>query len=393
METAAQLSHPAPLLESLAIEAESESSSQWSHAIPSTLFGGDLSSLRKLCLERISTVLPWRNMINLTSFTLRGTAPGDLPIGNLLDFFESAPNLCDIELRSMALSPGVQSGRLASFGCLKRMVIEGGLPSLLLDYLLIPIGTELTTMGSRFSFDYTIDHLLPDSLDKLRNLSGFTEIQLRVDEFSLCIKFIGPNGKLSLSHITPSLDSTIPALESLAKFDTSKAEQLKMVVGCFPTEGYIYRALLPMANLRVLTLSQCRYVSSFMQALRAGMSSSEVVVCPKLEELIIVLRGWGEAFNIRDVIGVAMVRESGGAKLRTVRIVGKLDKQDTRGVSELGKHVLHVDIHPGASGADGDSDGGYNDNTSDEGGDDSIGDDDESGDYRDQDSDGDNEED
>ena len=377
-EGTAQLSHPAPLLESLTIEMKSERLVlQWGHPIATTLFNGDLSSLRELCLDNIRTELPWRNMINLTSFTLRRTSPGDLSIGNLLDFIESAPNLYNIELHSIFPTSDAQNGRLVSLECLRSMAIEGGPPSLLLDHLLIPIGTELKTIGGRLSGD-TAKDLLPSSLDNLRNLSGFIEIDLHVHGFLPRIEFIGPNGKLCLTPTNIHPDPTIPALVSLAEFDTSKAERLKIFGGYFPTEDYLYQALLPMENLRVLTLSRCKYVSSFVQALRPGIGSSEVIVCPKLEELVIVLCTKGEAFDIKDVIGVVTARESGGAKLGTVRIVGGWGELDAWGVSELRKHVLHVEFGQyGLGEADGNSGDGCDSNDGDEGGDE----DDESGDY------------
>ena len=63
------LSRPAPLLGNLSIEGG------YSHEphpnLTPALFNGDLSSLRTLDLESVLTELPWRNMVNLTSFNLR----------------------------------------------------------------------------------------------------------------------------------------------------------------------------------------------------------------------------------------------------------------------------------------------------------------------------------
>jgi len=57
-EIAAQLSSPAPLLESLAIDVASECSPQHGPVMTTTLFNGDLSSLRELRLRGIRTELP-----------------------------------------------------------------------------------------------------------------------------------------------------------------------------------------------------------------------------------------------------------------------------------------------------------------------------------------------
>jgi len=68
-----RLSHPAPLLEHLSICSKPTNEPDHHPALRSTLFSGDLSSLRTLCLESVYTELPWRNMVNLTSFALSHT--------------------------------------------------------------------------------------------------------------------------------------------------------------------------------------------------------------------------------------------------------------------------------------------------------------------------------
>ena len=90
-DTSARLSHPAPLLETLTILVESLYTTRRYPAVTTELFDGDLSSLRELNLYCVRTELPWRNMVNLTSFKLCWTPPGEVSITQLLDFFESAP--------------------------------------------------------------------------------------------------------------------------------------------------------------------------------------------------------------------------------------------------------------------------------------------------------------
>jgi hypothetical protein len=112
--------------------------------LASTIFNGDLSSLRALRLESVRTELPWRNMVNLTSFTLCHASAGDL--GKLLDFFESAPRLRKIDLFVVTMISGGENGRLVSLDHLKRMDIAYcGPTSILLDHLMIPVGAKLTT--------------------------------------------------------------------------------------------------------------------------------------------------------------------------------------------------------------------------------------------------------
>jgi hypothetical protein len=87
------------------------------------------------------------------------------------------------------------------------------------------------------------------------------------------------------------------------------------------------------------------------------MSSSGVVVCPELEELVLVLRRDGETLDIKDVTDMAAGRASKGVQLKSVRIVsqGKFMKTD---MLELEKHVLHMECGHEVDVANEDSDGG-----------------------------------
>ena len=145
--------------------------------LATTLFDGDFSSLHGLCLFSLHTNLPWRNMISLTSFSLGYIADPGVTIGQLLDFFESAPSLLNVALTFSTPDSGPQNRRLVSLAHLRKLDIYGDdLPSLLLEHLLIPVGVEmLITLGMHGP---RIDNYLPRSLDNLRNLSNFTKIRL-----------------------------------------------------------------------------------------------------------------------------------------------------------------------------------------------------------------------
>ena len=191
------LSRPAPFLEDVSIYGD-----PGDRALPrlpiltSALFNGDLSSLRSMWLQDVHTELPWRNMANLTSFTLAHTQT--VSTNHLLDFFEGAPRLREVELRSVNPTPGGENGRLVSLACLKRMdVTGGGPPSVLLGHLLIPAGARLMIqrdLGSSLVRDY-----LPRSLDNLRNFSDFTTIRLYINVSYPRIVFSGPNGRVNIN--------------------------------------------------------------------------------------------------------------------------------------------------------------------------------------------------
>ena len=338
----AHLSPPAPHLKHLSIDGGCKFYPDRNPVNIDALFNRDLSSLRELHLQSIRTELPWRNMSNLISFTLGHTFLGEVSIKQLIDFFKGAPRLRNVELTSATPTSGAEGCRSVSLACLKRMAIyEGRPPSLLLDHLVIPVGAKLLLHGDPDGF--LIGSYLPSSLGNLENLSNFTEILLHVKHYNSHIRFSGPNGKVSIFPQIAQVATTCWALRSLAEFDTSGTKRLEIVRGNLPPVDFYYRALLPMKDLRTLTLSRCVNPYIFIGALHPDTSSSRALVCPELEEL--VLRIDREPFCIDDVIIMAAARASRGAKLKSVRIASQngFSRAD---VLELKKHVLHVECGP-----------------------------------------------
>ena len=349
---ASRLLHPAPILEKLSIRGGCQYTSH-NPVLTPALFNGELSSLRKLYLEYVRTQLPWRNMVNLTSFTLARTS--QITIEQLLNFFESSPQLRKVALHSATLTSGAQNGRLVSPECLKCMEIIGGEPSsVLLDHLLIPVGARLTTWLDLV--DFLVEDHLPRSLSNLRNLSNFTTIKLSSDVFP-CLEFSGPNGQVAMIFKTLRVGGTHLVLECLPLFDTSTTERLEHRWSKFTSRDPSYRALLPMKDLRVLELTECENPHFLIHALDPSTDSPEAVVCPKLEDIVIVLSTSGEIFDIKGAIGTVVARASRGAKLKSIRVVSKR-KFAPADVLELKKHVLHVECGPEVDGVSGDSDRG-----------------------------------
>jgi len=322
----------------------------------------------------VPTKLPWRNMINLTSFALGGAPPGEVSIGQLLDFLGSAPCLKYVEIESPTPTTDTQDSRLVSLEHLEWMSILGDEPcSLLLDHLLIPAGATLSVSAG--SFGYRLEYHIPKSLDNLRNLSDFTNIALDFSGFRPDVQFTGPNGRVTVTCTFPQANPTSSVLECLAHIDTSKTERLEIIRGNPPSRDSSYQTLLHMENLHTLKLSRCQSPHFFTRALHPSISSSAAVVCSKLEDLVLVLRTDKETFNIKDLIRMAAARALMGAKLMTVKIVGGQGEPDPGGVFELGKYVLHV-YAPGIGGV-GDNSNGSVDGS--DGGDDFSDDSDEEG--------------
>ena len=331
------LSQPAPRLESLKIGVECECSPHRGPMIPHNLLGGDLSSLRKLRLQCVRTELPWRNMRNLTSFTLRYTLPGDSSVGRLLDFFASASGLRKVRLHFATPTFGTQHRRLVAMACLERMeFFGGGPPSLLLDHLLIPAGAKVTTEVDSQGFLH-----LPRSFDGVRELSGF-RIRMHVVEFQPRMRFSGPKEQISIHPATPPIASDVcRVLESLAQFDPLKVERLRLAGGDLNQQDgcTIWRVLNPMKFLRTLTISRCKNLSRFMRIL------DDDLICPKLEELIIDPCTDGEKFDIQSVAGAAAVRARRIVSLKSVRIASR-DKSVQDDAWKVRAHVPHVECGP-----------------------------------------------
>ena len=308
-------------------------------------------------------------MANLTSFKLFYPSPDEPSITQLLDFFESAPHLLNIQIHLVTSASDAQNDRLVPLPCLKRMKVVGVEPSsFLLKHLLIPAGAKLTTLVTHSAL---IEDHLPRSLDNLQNLSNFTRISLCLGGPRPHVRFAGPDGQISIALIAIPGHTIRLALESLTQFDTSTAERLDIGYGARTSIDTPYQALLPMKNLRTLTLFRFSYLHTFMGALHPGTSSSKVVICPKLEELVLVPRSDSEVFDIESVTKMAAARATGGAKLRTVRIADTRKKLGPWTASELRKHVSHVECGPDV--------GGINDDSGDSDGDDSV----EDGDHND----------
>jgi hypothetical protein len=343
------LSRPAPLLEKLSVCGDPNDEPDRIPVLTPALFNGDLSSLRVLKLESVRTELPWRNMVNLTSFKLFYTSPGGVIASQLLDFFEGAPHLRKVILYNVTLTSGTQNNRLVSLACLEKMeVTDGSSASPLLDYLLIPVGTRLIIEVDLPNLRF--DKHPPRFLDNLRNLLNFTTIELTNanDEPKPYIHFSGPNGQVKII----AGDDVSVVLEALDYFDTSKLEHLEIDSGESLSNDPPYRTLLPMEHLRTLTLRRFENLHIFIHALHHSMSPSGIMVCPKLAKLSI--EHPEEEIDLKDVIGMAAARASRGAKLEFVSVTqGCYMRTD---VLELKKHVLHVESDPGFDRVDDDSD-------------------------------------
>ena len=329
--------HPTPFLKTLEIDGGAADIHETIPVLPSALFGGDLSSLRKLCLHSVCTQLPWRNMNNLTSFALGFVSQPTVSIGQILDFFESAPRLTDVNLLSAAPTLGAQEGRSVSLSHLKRLNICGSQPpSLLLDHLIIPVGAQ--ALIALDSVDH-IDDVLPRSPNNFQNLSNISEISLQFRSFNTCMRFTGPNGTFGVgSRFGP--DPTRLVTCALERFDTSCAQRLEIEDDGRITNE-LHEAIRSMANLRTLKIS-CFDDSPFsLLDLSLALASDGEIACPKLEKLIYHVSG---VFDVGDLVDFVAARASRGVPLKSVEVVSSEEPISTEEAAVLQEHVSHVKI-------------------------------------------------
>jgi len=335
-EIVPHLSSSAPLLRELSVRG-CGGAPRRTPMLTSALFNGDLSSLRKLYLEYVITELPWRNMVNLTTLALVNVFQP--AVRQLLDFFESAPHLREVELHSSSPTYDAEGGRLVSLGSLKCMCIDGsGKHSLLLDHLLIPVGARLEVEVDLPS--PPIGNHPPMFFDNLRNIHNFTAIRLS-DGGTLRSRMdlSGPNGRVIIFPSVFQPNTPCLSLGSLVQFDTSKTERLEIIYGGPAASDSPQQTLLSMEELRALVLDGYGRPHAFIHTLDPSTNLLGDMVCPKLEELIIE---YDEVLDITRVIGMAKARASRGAKLKLIRIAGK-DKFAEIDTLELKKHASRVE--------------------------------------------------
>ena len=336
------LVQPAPFLKVLVIDGGTATTPDSTPVLATELFGGDLSSLSELYLRSVHTQLPWRNMDNLTSFVL-GMHP-TVSLGQILDFFESAPRLLVVDLISATPAIGTQDRRPVALAHLRRLTIYGfHPPAVLLNHLMLPAGAR--TSIRFYSQDPRIDEFLPRSPENLRNLSNFTTVRIHFEQPYLRIRLTGPNGRASFSSSLRT-DATHLATQALARLDTSNIKQLDIISGVSATSE-IHQAIRSMTNLRTLRIFPCDNAFLLSLTLQLEVASTDVIACPKLEEFVC---STPEAFDIGMVADLAQRRASKGVPLKSVRVVGLREPLETEGVAKLREYVSHVETSAGGEG-------------------------------------------
>ena len=326
------------------------------HVLPDNLFNGDLSSLRELALAGLITPLPWRGLLNLTSFNLCHVPEDKILLTQLLDFFESSPRLHHILLHdSIPNSSDSPPGRVVSLPHLEELSITAQPPhSILLNHLSIPAGASLCLEFTFSGKESPVPLYLPNSCDNPNNLSHITATNLHFGSDQRSARLSGPSGELYiLGNWTCGVDSptagTSRFLRSLLnKFNISRIQRLAISLYSLSPRNParietsdVYKTLRPLEDLRTLTLARCGN-HPFISALDPDSTPENIVLCPKLEEIILYIER-SDRLYVEQLMSMAEERALRGAKLPAITIVSTESLAPTKEVFQLRKHVSRVE--------------------------------------------------
>ena len=324
-------------------------------ALPDELFNGDLSTLRELSLAGVITLLPWRDLSNLTTFNLCHVPKDSILLNQLLDFFESAPHLRHVQLHdSIPNSSNAPAEWVVPLFHLKDLsIVAQQAHSILLNHLFIPAGASLRLEFTFRGREPSIPSYLPKSPDSLYNLSHITAVNICFGSRRRFMRLHGPSGELYIlgnwkRNGEQRHAGTARFMESLDQFDISRTRSLAITSGDYRPHNpadivtwTIYRILLCMDDLRALMLAQCKNLP-FIDILDPDKNPSKTVLCPKLEEISLYVDSPGESY-IDELLNMAEGRASRGAKLSAIMIVSTEALAPAKKVFQLRKYVSRVE--------------------------------------------------
>ncbi|KAF9780759.1 hypothetical protein BJ322DRAFT_1081529 [Thelephora terrestris] len=302
--------------------------------LSSTLFNGDLPSLRTLSLGGVIPHLPWQNLLQLTAFTLSGLVlKNDISVTRLLEFFSNAPLLREIELRVLPKSSDAPPGRVVSLPCLEnfKIMTDNTHTSTLLNHLSIPAGAILDLAFDFHGSDSPLPDFLPKNPDNLQNLLHITSAHLCIELVTIGIKLGGPSGGLGMYgnrqdlRVSNTMVAERKTLTSLDYFDISRIQRLAVTAYGFSmhdeTDECIHHVLNVMSDLRALFLNRCTD-EPFISALDPEQNHEQLVLCPKLERLVFYIDVEEMfLFYIKGLTDMVKGRASKGSKLRSIIVI------------------------------------------------------------------------
>lgn len=292
----------------------------------------DLSSLYELTLEGVTTTLPWRNLTNLRVVNLVNYFPEEQTVTQLLDFFESVPLLHTVQIQGPIQGFSETPERLVPLPNLKEFYSSGPEPHLiLLRQLHIPVGASLFMM-LRFqdvNEELPLLECLPDRSPNFSNISRITSANLFLGDKFKYIQFSGPSGALRIG--VSMWDRGLPSYYSVDRQILHSLSNQTSATQRVTVKGYrhlgsdkiekclIFQTLFPPNDIRTLVLIDCSN-RHFIRALDPEEIPSNVVLCDKLEDLVIYIR-WSSLLNLEQLDRMVKNRALRGAEISSVTLV------------------------------------------------------------------------
>lgn len=103
----------------------------------------------------------------------------------------------------------------------------------------------------------------------------------------------------------------------------------------------VFQTLALAINLQTLVLAECANIS-FILALDPAENPHMPLLCPVLEELVLYIK-LRDQFHTNSLVSMAKNRESSGAKLPSITIVGLDELAPAREVLQLKEYVTRVE--------------------------------------------------
>ena len=340
---------PVPLLERLSIVIHCP----FAPVLNSTLFNGDLSSLRTLELDGVVTSLPWKNLPNLTSFALIRTPEDKISTTVLLDFFERTPLLRKVSVTcSMPKFSDAPPERVVSLPGLEEFVVGGpSIYSTLLNHLWIPPNALMMLLFDLTSDQIPIQDHHPKSLANFKHLSHITQVSVGLRGKSKLIQLYGPSGRHYIHARWVKYEGcpvavNVRILQSVVLFDTSRVQRLGVTQYTASPQMKIeesppYHVLYRMGNLRTLTLTECHNIL-FFNALNPDKTPGAVILCPWLTDLVLHIH-LEKRFCLAELWETAKVRYFRGVGFRSITVVGTQQLVQPKDVFTLRQYVGRVE--------------------------------------------------
>ena len=337
---------PAPLMRHLRIACGRRTGCS---QLPSTLFTGNLPSLRSLVLFNISSDFTHLVLPNLTTFELRGVTDSDvaLSLSSLLDFLERSPLLESLHFNyhsnyddTVAPKRVITLHRAKSIHISGRPLTPTDTSRGLLAHLLLPSGVavdlEVYIHGSDTD---VVARAIPLHYDLIPCTKSPKRISFqRVTSSGCLIAFTGENGFFRIFANWEEIDEDFAsqAICSFGSLDVSGVDTL-VVHNYGDTHQYYTQALRNLSNLRSLAVSCCDNGAAVLYALRQEGTS------PRLQHFAMDIVDAGSV-HVDDLLEVAKVRKLRDQKLETLR-VGLLSRGNLVGsISSLQEYVESLEI-------------------------------------------------